>query len=52
VKKARNEPDAKDRQLGETERARLERLERENKELRLEVEFLTTAAAWFARNQR
>jgi transposase len=52
VKKAKNEPDAGDRRPGETEREKLERLERENKELRLEVEFLKKAAAWFARNQR
>lgn len=35
-----------------SERARLRELERENRELRLEREFLTKAAAFFARERR
>ncbi len=35
-----------------TERARLRELERENRELKMELEFLKKAAAYFARDHR
>lgn len=38
--------------LSVSERARLRELERENRELKLEREFLTKAAAFFARERR
>ncbi len=48
VNKYRNEHPASE-ELGISERARLRELERENRELRLEREFLKKAAAFFAK---
>lgn len=50
VTKYRDEHPASE-ELGISERARLKELEKENRELRLEREFLKKAAAFFAKEQ-
>jgi transposase-like protein len=51
VNKYRTEHPASE-ELGISERARLRELEKENRELRLQTEFLKKAAAFFAKEQQ
>jgi len=51
VNKYRTEHPASE-ELNLPERARLKELERENRELRMQTEFLKKAAAFFAREQQ
>lgn len=52
VRKYHEEHPVEDEPLSVSERARLRELERSNRELRMENEFLKKAAAFFAREQR
>ena len=53
VKKARDAAgDGVGKPLSENERAELERLRVENRQLRMEAEFAKKVAAWFAKDQR
>ena len=52
VKKARDAGAAPDRSLSDDERAELERLRAENKQLRMEVDFSREVATWFAKDAR
>lgn len=52
VYKRRKSHGGTEAELDLTERARLKELERENRELRAEREFLKKASAYFAREQR
>ena len=52
VKKYQEANPVEDKPLTISERARLEQLERENQELRLEREFLGKATAFFAKKYR
>lgn len=51
VKKARESGQVKDKDLGETERAELERLRKDIAVLRMERDFAKKVAAWFAKEQ-
>ena len=51
VKQARNRGRAPAAELSETERAELERLRKENANLRMERDFAKKVAAWFAKEQ-
>ena len=50
VKKA-NEENPPDQNLNESEREELERLRRENAQLRMEIEFAKKVSAWFAKDR-
>jgi transposase len=53
VKKARDAAaSGESARLSESERAELERLREENKELRMQAEFAKKVAAWFAKDQK
>ena len=52
VKKARDAGEVHDRPLNEDERAELERLRADNKQLRMEVDFSRKVATWFAKDAR
>ena len=49
IKQAERDNGVRPDDLGDNEKAELARLRRENKQLRLEREILSKAAAWFAR---
>lgn len=52
VKKARDERGDTEPPLTENERAELERLRQENRQLKMEAEFAKKVAAWFAKDQQ
>jgi transposase len=52
VKKYREEHPVEDKPLSVSDRARLRELEKENRELRMQAEFLKKAAAFFAQESR
>ncbi len=52
VNRHRREHPVSEQPLSVSDRARLRELERENRELRMQAEFLKKAAAFFARDQR
>ena len=52
VKKARDERGEAEPPLNENERAELQRLRQENRQLKMEAEFAKKVAAWFAKDQQ
>lgn len=52
VKKVKDAGQASGQALNEDERAELDRLREENKQLRMEAEFAKKVATWFAKDQQ
>lgn len=52
VRKAKDAGEVHDHPLNEDERAELERLRADNKQLRMEVDFSRKVATWFAKDAR